>query len=629
MELWVEESGKSECRPVMGRIGVAPEGNITPRESGQTSVRSFMARTLDQTTPEEKQMTAERVTTELSEATAAGASFHGVIGWHAIDWQKVNNNVRRLQARIVKATQEKRWGKVKALQRLLTHSFSGKALAVRRVTENQGKNTPGVDKIVWNTPQKKLNGVYSLRQRDYHPQPLRRVYIPKKNGKKRPLSIPVMKCRAMQALYLLALDPVAETTADPNSYGFRVGRSTADAIEQCFCVLGKRTSPQWILEGDIKGCFDAISHDWLLSHIPMEKAMLNRWLKAGYVDGHVLSPTKAGTPQGGICSPALANLTLNGLERMLMERFPKVKTAKGALVNIVRFADDFIVTGRSKELLEQEGKPLVERFMKERGLELSQEKTSITHIEDGFDFLGQNVRKYKTGKRQKLLITPSAKNVKAFLEKVRGIVKANKALPAGKLIVKLNPIIRGWARYHQHVVSKKTFNDVDDAIYHMIRRWAKRRHPNKSHEWIAKKYFTTVGGNHWVFYAEVDGKLKYLTEATHVAIQRHTKVRGEANPYDPAWETYYEKRLDVHMAANLKGKRWLLHLWKEQNGLCPVCNQKITKITGWHSHHILWRSKGGPDTAENRVLLHPTCHQQVHNLGIAVEKPRPSKRKGR
>ena len=574
-------------------------------------------------------MTAEKSTTASTEVDAAGASFHAVTDWHAINWQKVHQNVRRLQARIVKATQEKRWGKVKALQRLLTHSFSGKALAVRRVTENQGKNTPGVDKVVWSTPQKKLNAIYSLRQRDYHPQPLRRIYIPKKNGKKRPLGIPVMKCRAMQALYLLALDPVAETRADPNSYGFRLGRSTADAIEQCFCALGKRTSPQWILEGDIKSCFDAISHAWLETHIPMEKAILKKWLQAGYVDKHVLYPTKAGPPQGGICSPVLAHLTLDGLERMLTEHFPKLKTAKGSLVNVVRFADDFIVTGRSKELLEQAVKPLIEQFMKERGLTLSQEKTHITHIEDGFDFLGQNVRKYKSGKRQKLLIKPSAKNVKAFLEKVREVVKANKALPAGKLIVKLNPIIRGWARYHQHVVSKKTFNAVDDAIYHLLRRWAKRRHPKKSKTWIEKKYFTTVGGNHWVFYGEVDGKSKYLSDATNIAIQRHTKVRGEANPYDPAWETYYEKRLDVHMGANLKGKQWLLHLWKEQNGLCPVCNQKITKITGWHSHHILGRSKGGANTAENRVLLHPTCHQHVHNLGIPVEKPRPSKRRER
>ncbi len=429
----------------------------------------------------------------------------------------------------------------------------------------------------------------------------------------------------MQALYLLALDPVAETTADPNSYGFRPGRSTADAIEQCFIALGKQFSPQWILEGDIKGCFDAISHEWLLTHIPMEKAILKKWLKAGYMEQHVLHPTEEGTPQGGIISPVLANLTLDGLEKKLNERYPKPKVGYNAKVNFVRYADDFLVTGISKELLEKEVKPLVEQFMSERGLTLSPEKTVITHIEEGFDFLGQNVRKYKAGKRDKLLVKPSKKNVQAHLEKVRDIVKTNKALSAGKLILLLNPIIRGWAQYHQHVVSKKIFSSVDDAIYQMLRRWAKRRHPKKSKTWIEKKYFTTIGGNHWVFYGEVDGRKYYLMDTASMPIKRHVKVQGKANPYDPEWESYYEKRLDVHMESTLKGRRWLSYLWKEQNGLCPVCNQKITKITGWHSHHIQRRSSGGAGTAENRVLLHPTCHQQVHSQGLHVEKPRPEK----
>ena len=437
--------------------------------------------------------------------------------------------------------------------------------------------------------------------------------------------MPVMKCRAMQALYLLALEPVAETTADPNSYGFRPQRSTADAIEQCFTALGKARSPQWILEGDIKGCFDAISHAWLLAHIPMDKTMLKKWLKAGYMEKHVLYPTEEGTPQGGIISPVLANLTLDGLERMLMEHFPKVKTAKGSLVNFARYADDFIVTGRTKALLEREVKPLIEQFMSERGLQLSQEKTTITHIEDGFDFLGQNVRKYKAGKRHKLLIKPSNKNVQAHLEKLRETIRKNAALSAGKLILLLNPLIRGWAQYHQHVVSKEIFNSVDDAIYRRLRQWMKRRHPKKSNEWITKKYFKTIEGNNWVFYGEVKGREYSLAETAHVPIKRHVKVKGEANPYDPEWETYYEKRLDVHMVDTLKGKRWLIHLWKEQNGICPICQQKITKITAWHSHHMQWRSKGGSNTTENRVLLHPNCHQQVHSQGLQVEKPRPAR----
>src|SRR5258708_7059407 len=353
-----------------------------------------------------------------------GAASHEIVeGWKDIDWASVNRNVRRLQARIVKATKEGRWGKVKALQRLLTHSFSGKALAVQRVTENQGKNTPGVDKVTWTTPQKKLNGIYSLRQRDYHPQPLRRIYIPKKNGKKRPLGIPCMRCRAMQSLYLLALDPIAETTADPNSYGFRSKRSPADAIEQCFISLGKEASPQWILEGDIAACFDRISHEWLLTNIPMEKAMLKKWLKAGYLEKGVLHPTEEGTPQGGIISPVIANMTLDGLEKQLRETFPRRTKRGGQIcspkVNFIRFADDFVITGSSQEQLEYEVKPLVEQFMKERGLHLEPSKTLITHIDEGFDFLGQNVRKYKAGKQHKLLIKPSKKNVKTFLQKVR------------------------------------------------------------------------------------------------------------------------------------------------------------------------------------------------------------------
>jgi RNA-directed DNA polymerase len=564
--------------------------------------------------------------TEEPQEVATGAPFHGVTDWHAIDWQSAEYNVRRLQVRIVKATQEKRWGKVKALQRLLTHSFSGKALAVRRVTENQGKNTPGVDKITWNTPHKKINAVYSLRQRDYHPQPLRRIYIPKKNGKKRALGIPCVKDRAMQALYLLALDPVAETTADPNSYGFRPGRSTADAIEQCFTILGNLQTAQWILEGDIKSCFDGISHEWLLAHIPMEKAMLRKGLKSGYMEKNILYPTEEGTPQGGIISPVLANMTLDGLERRLRERFPKT-TVKGiaAKVNFVRYADDFIVTAASPELLEQGVKVLVEAFLSERGLELSSEKTRITHIEEGFDFLGQNVRKYKTGKQHKLLIKPAQKNVHAHLEKIREIIKKNQTFSAGRLILMLNPIIVGWAQYHQHVVSADVFGDVDDAIYRRLRQWMRRRHPKKSNKWITRKYFKTCGGNNWVFYGKIGDQEVYLAETANVPIKRHAKVKAQANPYDLTWETYYEKRLDAHMADTLKGKRWLIHLWKEQNGRCPMCQQKITKITGWHSHHIEWRSKGGPDTAENRVLLHPNCHQQLHSQGLHVEKPRPTK----
>jgi RNA-directed DNA polymerase len=250
----------------------------------------------------------------MTVATTTGAVSHEPVGgWHSIDWQAAHENVRRLQARIVKATQMGKWGKVKALQRLLTHSYSAKTLAVKRVTENRGKRTAGIDGEIWETPETKAKAVDKLRQRGYHPLPLRRVYIDKDNGKKRPLGIPTMHDRAMQALYLLALQPIAETTADPNSYGFRPERGTADAIEQSFIVLSWRRSAEWILEADIKSCFDRISHEWLLKHIPLDKAILRKWLKAGYMEKTVLYPTEDGTPQGGIILPVLANLALDGL----------------------------------------------------------------------------------------------------------------------------------------------------------------------------------------------------------------------------------------------------------------------------------------------------------------------------
>jgi len=552
-----------------------------------------------------------------------GAISNAEMGWHDINWAKIHRNVRRQQVRIVKAIQEGRWGKVQSLQHLLTRSFSGRALAVKRVTENKGKNTPGVDGIIWNTPKKKMQAVHELRIRGYRPQPLRRVYIPKSNLQKRPLGIPCMKDRAMQALFLLALDPVAETLADPNSYGFRKERCPADAIEQCFIILGNQHSAEWILEGDIRACFDNISHEWLLENIPMERTILKKWLKAGYMEEHQLFPTEAGTPQGGIASPVLANMTLDGLEKFLQERLPKRWEGHRVKVNLVRFADDFIITGQSKVLLLMVVKPLVQEFFRERGLELSKEKTIITHIKDGFDFLGQNVRKYGN----KLLIKPAKKSIKNLMEKVRQIVKANPQAKAENLIRLLNPIIRGWVQYHRHVVSKEIFNAIDHHIFEVLWQWAKRRHPHKNAQWIRKKYFCSVHGKSWIFFGNASNQSgrqwkNWLYTASQTPIQRHIKIRAKANPYDPAWEVYLEERLGTKMNATLVGKRKLLYLWNRQNGLCPVCNQKITKQTGWDNHHLVERFKGGSDKAENRVLLHPNCHRQVHSPDYSVGKLR-------
>jgi len=333
---------------------------------------------------------ATGTTAAVAGDTPVGAASRASADWGQINWNHVHRDVRRLQARIVQATQAGRWNKVKALQRLLTRSFSGKALAVRRVTENRGHRTPGVDRETWDTPEQKATAITRLRARGYRPQPARRVYIPKASGKRRPLGILTMTDRAMQVLYLLALDPVAETTADRHSYGFRVGRSPADAMERCFKLLSKYDRAEYVLEGDIRSAFDRISHAWLEAHIPMDKAILHKWLKAGYMEKNVFHATDEGSPQGGPISPALANLTLDGLERLLAEHYPRTtRVGKRAKVNLCRFADDFIITGSSRELLEGEVKPLVEQFLRERGLELSQEKTVVTHVGDGFDFLGQ------------------------------------------------------------------------------------------------------------------------------------------------------------------------------------------------------------------------------------------------
>jgi RNA-directed DNA polymerase len=541
----------------------------------------------------------------------ACASSGMEIHWHSIDWAECHQSVRRLQARIVKATKEGRWGKVKALQWLLTHSWSGKTLAVKRVTENDGKKTSGVDKVTWSTPEAKMAGLKSLKRRGYKPLPLRRIYIPKSNGGRRPLGIPAMRDRAMQALYRLALDPVAETTGDRNSYGFRTSRSTADAMEKVHTVLSWKRSASWILEGDIKGCFDNISHDWMLTHISMDKAMLKGWLKSGFVVTGRWFDTASGTPQGGIISPTLANMVLNGMEEMIERTIPSsTRKGKAAKINFIRYADDFIVTGVSKEILEDEIKPAIERFLAERGLRLSEAKTTVTHINGGFDFLGFNVRKYDG----KLLIKPGKKQVKRFLEKIRAEIDAQKTAKQINLIGLLNPIIRGWANYYRHKVSSETFGRVDHAIWRRLWQWAKRRHPKKGLRWIKDKYFHSRGSRNWVFAAtsEATGKTLTLYRASDTKIVRHRAIKGDANPYDPEWERYFEERTDLKTLASLHGRKKLIAIWRSQKGRCHVCCEPVTKDTGWNLHHVVWKRLGGKDTRENLRMLHPNCHRQLH-----------------
>lgn len=557
--------------------------------------------------------------------TVTGASTSFIEGWHATNWQRCHENIKRLQARITKAVQAGKWNKVRALQRLLTSSWSGKAIAVKRVTENRGKKTPGVDKKIWATPECKYRGALALRKHGYRPMALRRIYIPKALDKKkgfRALSIPTMRDRAMQALHLLALDPIAEVLADLNSYGFRKGRSTADAIEQCFKVLCRKNSAAWILEADIKNCFGEISKKWMIDKIPMDKNILTQWLDAGYVEKGRWLATEVGTPAGGIISPTIMNMTLDGLEKLLKQTFSK----RGGKVNMVRYCDDLIITGYTKEILENEVKPLVEAFLKERGLRLSEEKTRITHIQDGFDFLGVNIRKYSG----KCIIKPSKGSVQRIQHKLQQVIKIHRGRTQEDLIGTLNPIIRGWTNYHRHNAAKQTFCKLQSEVWQMTWNWSKRRHSNKGLRWIKSKYFHTIGGKNWCFVAKTkdkkgNPKQHILFEPAAVPIKRHIKIKGEANPYDPAWYVYCASRQKQKIVETIKhvaiDRPTMVQLFKQQNGKCPLCKQNLTSESGWDCHHIKPKAEGGTNEITNLALVHPSCHRQHHVKIKSVTQP--------
>lgn len=480
-----------------------------------------------------------------------GALRHLPKSWRSLDWAAAERHVRRLQVRIAKAVKDEQWGKVKALQWMLTHSFLARALAVRRVTQNRGARTPGVDNVRWKSNGQKLAAALRLKRRGYKAKALRRIYILKKNGKKRPLSIPTMCDRAMQALYALALAPIAEEMADPNSYGFREGRGCHDALEQCFIVLAKRASPQWILEADIKGCFDNISHEWLLRNVPMDKEILRQWLKAGYMEEGEWFQSEAGTPQGGIASPILANIVLNGLEKAIKESSPTREYG----VNVIRYADDFIVTAKTPVRL-QEIRQVITRFLGERGLSLSEEKTRIVSIEEGFDFLGQNVRKYDG----KLRIKPSKAAVQGILDKARLIIEKHKGASAPRLINVLNPVIRGWTHYHRFSVCSEVFYYVDRVISGAMFRWIRRRNPTKSKGWIVRNHFRSPAGKTGAFCAKSKnrkGQTIYYHLYRSLAIEKlsYRKVVATAHPYQPERAEYFAKRKSLsHRIKGVMGK---------------------------------------------------------------------------
>ena len=491
---------------------------------------------------------------------------------------------------------------------MLTHSFYAKALAVRRVTLNKGKDTPGVDGAVWSSPLAKAKAIFDLNRRGYRPQPLRRVNIKKRNGKLRPLGIPTMKDRAMQALYLMALDPIAETTGDSHSYGFRKHRCTQDAIEQCYILLSRTVAPQWVLEANIKGCFDHISHDWLLENIPMDKTVLRKWLKCGYIFDRQFLPTEEGTPQGGIISPTLANMAIDGLQSLLEQQYKRHKEKGKAVypkVHLVRYADDFIITGTDKSVLENEVLPLVRKFLAERGLMLSDEKTKITHISEGFDFLGFNIRKFG----DTLLTRPSKEAKKKFLEKIRRVVESNKAARQKSLIMMLNPIITGWGNYYQYGVSAETFHRMDFEIFRKVWQWARRRHAGKGKYWVKERYFKTINGRDWTFAADLSDGDKIdcipLKRLSNIKAVKFAKIRHFTNPYDPEYKSYFEWRETYRMKQTLKGKESLLAIWKRQDKVCPFCGERIDTERAWS---LTDRRVG---ERKVRILVHDTCKRQV------------------
>jgi len=482
-----------------------------------------------------------------------GAASTYEVKWEAIDWNHLKEQVHRLQVRIAKAVKEKRWGKVKSLQHTLVTSWSAKALAVKKVTSNKGKHTPGVDGITWKTAKAKIQAISTLKKRGYKASPLRRVYIPKSNGKQRPLGIPTMKDRAMQALYAMALLPVAEATADPHSYGFRPNRSVADAIKQCHIALSCKNRAQWILEGDIKACFDKIDHQWLLANIPMDKAILSQWLKAGIFEEGAFYDTDEGTPQGGIISPILANMTLDGLQNLLKEIAPR-----NAKVNFIRYADDFICTGKDPELLEHLLKPAIKAFLQARGLTLSEEKTHITHIEEGLEFLGFHLRKY-TGK---MLIKPAKGKIKNLRQKLKAYTRQLRFRKTHLVIAGLNRILRGWGNFQRHVCASKVFSSIDHYLFQTIWRELRRRHPKKSARWIKKRYFKRIGRNQWTF---SDKEIEKHRERTHylfqlggLSIRRHVKLPMACTPFDPEFKKYLSKRKAIQ--TSLRARDQLLNL---------------------------------------------------------------------
>jgi RNA-directed DNA polymerase len=544
--------------------------------------------------------------------------------WHALPWRKFEQHVYRIQKRIFQAEQRGNTEAVHSLQKLLMKSKAARLLAVRRVTQdNQGKKTAGVDGVKSVPPAQR----FELAER-IHPQqwkhaktlPVRRVYIPKPGKlEKRLLGIPIMETRAQQALVKLALEPEWESKFEPNSYGFRPGRSCQDAISAIFVIIAH--TAKYVLDADLKGAFDNICHEALLQKLntyPAMRRVIKTWLKAGVIDNGAFEETSRGTPQGGVASPLLMNVALHGMETALMNAY----RTKADRPQLVRYADDLVVFHPTEEGVKK-AQEVLATWLADMGLELKPSKTRIAHtLQDyqgqiGFDFLGFTVRQYPVGKTHsgranqygpplgfKTIITPSKEAVQRHITELRTIIKRNKSAPVGKLIRELNAVIRGWTNYYRAMASTRTFCHCQNVLYLQLRSWANARHPNKSKRWIAQKYWHVDDGNGWQF-ADQEGTTLWRHTQTH--IQRHAKVRGRASPYDGNL-LYWSQRLRTHSMLN----GMLTKLLQRQQGKCRWCGLLFQPGDLLEVDHLTPKSQGGSNEISNRTVLHRHCHDQRH-----------------
>jgi RNA-directed DNA polymerase len=512
---------------------------------------------------------------------------------------------------------------------MLMKTWSARALAVRRVTQdNTGKKTAGVDGIKSLSPEARLKLVNKLKLGS-KVRPTRRVWIPKPGTEeKRPLGIPTIEDRALQALVKLALEPEWEARFEPNSYGFRPGRSCQDAIGAIFnCVRYKN---KYVLDADIAKCFDKIDHETLLRKLntsPTIRRQIRAWLKAGVMDGKQLFPTSEGTPQGGVISPLLANVALHGMEERIRKEFPRRDTTingKRVAYNaaqLIRYADDFVILHEDITVV-QRCREIISEWLKDMGLELKPSKTRLVHTliqvdgqSPGFDFLGFKIRqfqagKYTTGKNTvkeplgfSTIITPSQEKVKLHLKEIATVIDTHRAASQSKLIESLNPVIKGWANYYRTVPSSKTFYRLDFMVYQKLRAWAKHRHPSKSENWRTSKYWRTIGGDNWVFATRQENNLLWLHKHGNVKIINHAKVKGESSPYDGNL-VYWSTR----MGSNPEMPSKVSKLLKQQKGKCAHCKLHFREEDVMEVDHKIPKSKGGKDSYDNWQLLHRHCH---------------------